>query len=291
MVDTKLSADAGSQGDKGRGKGRGEKALNEKAQARKRAKLERLKKKLAQRKAAKRGSGSEEAGEAAGGRAAVENGRGGDEREGKRRRMVKHPMRVAGQRPGEQCFSCGAANHAAKDCPKRKERKVSKVSTTRRCVSLHLALAFCSVLHLALAFCSLLHGVRRPTFFDPSLTWLASVPPLSPRPSARRCPTRPASSAASGATWSASARELHRHPHPLCRTRQAPLASRERGLRHSREKVVSKTTRVRWAQRGWEWASATTAAPRVIACTTARCHEPTAEQHMQCALCASRRAI
>ncbi|CAI5475286.1 unnamed protein product [Closterium sp. Yama58-4] len=29
-------------------------------------------------------------------------------------------------RPGEQCFSCGAANHAAKDCPKRKERKVSK---------------------------------------------------------------------------------------------------------------------------------------------------------------------
>ncbi|CAI5489232.1 unnamed protein product [Closterium sp. Naga37s-1] len=126
MVDTKVSADAGSQGEKGGGKGSGEKALSEKAQARKRAKLERLKKKLAQKKAAKRGPGSEEAGEAAGGPTAVGNGRGDEEREGKRRRMVKHPMRVAGQRPGEQCFSCGAANHAAKDCPKRKERKVSK---------------------------------------------------------------------------------------------------------------------------------------------------------------------
>ncbi|GJP39073.1 hypothetical protein CLOM_g23463 [Closterium sp. NIES-68] len=126
MVDAGVSADAGPQGENGAREGGGKKVSSEKAQARKRAKLVRLKKKMAQRKAARRGENSAEAGEAAGERAPAESGRGGDEREGKRRRTVKHPMRVAGQRPGERCFSCGGADHAAKDCPKRRERKVAK---------------------------------------------------------------------------------------------------------------------------------------------------------------------
>lgn len=39
----------------------------------------------------------------------------------------KHPLRVAGMKPGESCFICKAPDHIAKLCPQKSEWERNKV--------------------------------------------------------------------------------------------------------------------------------------------------------------------
>ena len=45
----------------------------------------------------------------------------------------KHPLRVPGMRPGEQCFICKSTDHAAKNCPEKSLWDRNKVPAAYHC--------------------------------------------------------------------------------------------------------------------------------------------------------------
>lgn len=52
---------------------------------------------------------------------------------GKKKKVAstsKHPLRVAGMKPGEGCFLCKSKDHIAKHCPAKSEKDRKKVMVT-----------------------------------------------------------------------------------------------------------------------------------------------------------------
>ncbi|XP_051142757.1 uncharacterized protein LOC127259447 [Andrographis paniculata] len=52
---------------------------------------------------------------------------GSDSNKPKKSSHKKHPLRVAGMKPGESCFICKAPDHIAKNCPKKSEWERNKI--------------------------------------------------------------------------------------------------------------------------------------------------------------------
>ncbi|KAL3653511.1 hypothetical protein CASFOL_003192 [Castilleja foliolosa] len=50
----------------------------------------------------------------------------------KKSSSTKHPLRVAGMKPGESCFICRAPDHIAKNCPKKSEWERNKICLSCR---------------------------------------------------------------------------------------------------------------------------------------------------------------